>query len=157
MTNRVADLTQQKATRIAGFLYLAIIIAGIFAEFIVRSSLILPGDATATANNIMSSEGLFRVGIASDLIMIMCDVALAMVFYVLFKPVSHALALLAAFFRLAQATVLGINLLNLFMVLRLLGGADYMTVFGADQLHALMMPFLDAHSTGYAMAWYFLA
>jgi hypothetical protein len=157
MTNRVADLTQQKAARVAGFLYLAIILAGIFAEFIVRSSLILPGDATATANNIMASEGLFRVGIASDFIMILCDVALAMVFYVLFKPVSHALALLAAFFRLAQATVLGINLLNLFLVLRILSGTDHSTVFSAEQLHALAMPFLDAHSTGYAIGLVFFA
>ena len=151
MTNSITDISQQKAARVAGFLYLVIIIAGIFAEFIVRSSLILPGDATATANNIMASEGLFRVGIASDLIMIMCDVALALFFYVLFKPVSNALALLAAFFRLAQAATLGVNLLNLFFVLRLQSGADYLTAFSEDQLHALMLPFLDAHSIGYSI------
>ncbi len=89
----------KKTARVAGFLYLTIIIAGIFAEFFVRQSLIVPGDATATANNIMASEGLFRIGIASDLIMIMCDVALALAFYALLKPVSNSLSLLAAFFR----------------------------------------------------------
>jgi hypothetical protein len=111
----------------------------------------VPGDATATANNIMASEGLFRVGIAGDLIMIMCDVALALIFYVLLKPVSNSLALLAAFFRLAQAATLGINLLNLLIVLQLLSGAGYLTVFGTDQLHALVMLFLDAHSIGYSI------
>jgi hypothetical protein len=79
------------------FAYLIIIIAGIFAEFFVRQSLIVPGDATATADNIMASESLFRLSIAGDLIMIMCDVALALVFYVLLKPVSNSLSLLAAF------------------------------------------------------------
>lgn len=140
-----------KTARIAGGLYLIIIIAGIFAEFFVRQSLIVPGDATTTASNIMASEGLFRAGIAGDLIMIMSDVALALVFYVLLKPVSNSLALLAAFFRLAQATILGINLLNLFFVLQLLSGADYLTVFDADQVQALVLLFLNGHSTGYAI------
>jgi hypothetical protein len=140
-----------KTARFAGFAYLIIIIAGIFAEFFVRQSLIVPGDATATASNIMASEGLFRLGIAGDLIMIMCDVALALIFYVLLKPVSHSLSLLAAFFRLVQAAILGINLLNLFFVLQLLSGADYLTVFGADQLHALVLLFLNGHSIGYSI------
>jgi hypothetical protein len=141
-----------KTARIAGFLYLTIIITGIFAYFVVRGSLIVAGDATATANNILASEGLFRVSIASDLIMIMCDVALALVFYVLLKPVSHALALLAAFFRLAQAASLGINLLNLFFALQLFGAADYLAVVDVNQLYAQAMLFLDAHGTGYAIA-----
>ena len=151
MTSRIADLSQQKAAKIAGFLYLVIIIAGIFAEFFVRSSLIVAGDATATANNIAASEGLFRAGIAADMVMIMCDVAVALLFYVLFKPVSKSLALLAAFFRLAQAAVLGINLLNLFFVLQLLGGAGYLAVFGLDQLQAFVLLFLGAHSIGYSI------
>jgi hypothetical protein len=132
-------------------LYLIIIVTGIFAEFLVRQSLKVPGDATATAANIMASEGLFRLGIAGDLIMIMSDIALALAFYILLKPVSNALSLLAAFFRLGQAAILGINLLNLFFVLQLLSGADYLTVFGADQLQALVLLFLNGHSLGYAI------
>ncbi len=76
---------------------------------------------------------------------------MALVFYVLFKPVSNALALLAAFFRLAQAAILGLNLLNLFFVLQLLSGADYLTAIGADQLHAQALLYLNAHSTGYSL------
>jgi hypothetical protein len=151
VTNRIINASSHQTARVAGVLYLIIIIAGIFAEFFVRQSLIVPGDAAATANNIMASEGLFRAGIAGDLIMIMSDVALALVFYVLLKPVSNSLALLAAFFRLAQAAILGINLLNLFFVLQLLSGADYLAGFGANQLHALVMLFLNGHSIGYAI------
>jgi hypothetical protein len=151
MEEDIDNRPQRKLARVAGLLYLIIIIAGIFAEFIVRQSLIVPGDATATANNIMASEMLFRAGIAADLLMIMADVALALVFYILFKPVSNGLALLAAFFRLAQATILGINLLNLFFALGILSGADFLTVFGADQLHAFSMLFLNAHNIGYSI------
>jgi len=149
--NRVGEPSLRKLARVAGLLYLVIIIAGMFGEFFVRQSLIVPGDAAATANNIMASEMLFRAGIVADLVMIMADVALALIFYLLFKPVSNGLALLAAFFRLAQAVVLGINLLNLFFALGLLSGADYLAVFGADQLDALSMLFLNAHSVGYSL------
>lgn len=141
-----------KTARIAGMLYLTIILSGIFAQFFVRGSLIVPGDAAATANNIVASESLFRIGIAADLIMILCDVALAGFFYVLLKPVDNGLALLAAFFRLVQAAILGMNLLNLFLALQLVDVAGNLTVFGADQMYAQAMLYLDAHSTGYSLA-----
>lgn len=141
----------KKTARFAGILYLVIIISGIFAEFFVRQNLVVPGDATTTAHNIMASEGLFRLGIAGDLIMIMSDIALALVFYVLLKPVSNALSLLAAFFRLVQATILGINLLNLFFVLQLLSGEDFGATFSAVQLHSLALMFLNGHGIGYSI------
>jgi hypothetical protein len=151
LTDRRLDASPQKVARIAGTLYLAIIIAGIFAEFFVRSSLIVSGDAAATANNINAAEQLFRFGFASDLIMILCDVALALVFYVLLKPVSNSLALLAAFFRLVQATILGINLLNLSLGLQLVGGAGDLAAVGSDQTQALGLLYLEAHGIGYSI------
>lgn len=142
----------RKTARIAGVLYLVIIMAGLFAEMAVRSNLIVAGDAAATAENIMDSEGLFRLGFIGDLAMIMADVAIALLFYVLLKPVSNVLALLAAFFRLAQAAALGINLLNMFFALQLLGGADYLGTLSTDQSNALALMFLDTHAAGYRLA-----
>jgi len=69
-TARIAGLSQRKAARVAGVLYLIVIVAGVSAEFFVRQRLIVPGNATATANNIMANELLFRLGFVSDLIMI---------------------------------------------------------------------------------------
>jgi len=149
VANRITEISTRKAARVAGLGYLIIIIAGIFAEFFVRANLIVPGDAATTANNIMASAWLFRIGIASDLIMLMCDVVLALALYVLLIPVNRSLALLAAFFRLVHAAIYGINLLNLFFVLKLLSGAGYLTVFETDQLHALVLLFLSGHGTGY--------
>jgi len=149
-TNINASL--RNTARIAGVLYLVIIIAGLFAEMAVRSNLIVAGDAAATAENIMTSVGLFRMGFVSDLAMIMADVAIALLFYALLKPVSNVLALMAAFFRLAQAAALGINLLNMFFALQLLGGADYLGTLSADQSNALALMFLDAHAAGYRLA-----
>ena len=151
MTFPISNLPSRRLARIAGILYLLIIISGIFAEFFVRSGLIVVGNAAETASKIMASESIFRIGIAGDFIMIICDVALALVFYILFKPVDKILSLLAAFFRLIQAAILGMNLLNLFSVLQILSGAAYLTVFPADQLQAEMMFFLNAHQSGYAI------
>ncbi|MFP4436507.1 MAG: DUF4386 domain-containing protein [Chloroflexaceae bacterium] len=151
MTERIVNPSQLQMARIAGVLYLTIIISGIFAEFFVRQSLVVSGDAATTAGNITASAGLFRMGIAGDLIMIMNDVALALIFCILLKPVSNTLDLLAVFFRLAQATTLEINLLNLFFVLQLLNGADYLAALNPEQVHALVLLLLNAHSTGYAI------
>jgi len=142
----------RKTSRLTGVLYLIIIATGMFAEFFVRANLIVPGDASATTNNIIASESLFRLNIFADLIMIVCDVGLAILFYLLLKPVSKPLALLASFFRLAQATSLGVNLLNMFFVLQLISGANYLAVLESNQLQAFVMMFLESHSTGYTLA-----
>lgn len=141
----------QKTARLAGVLYLLIFAGGIFAQFVVRQSLIVPDDAVTTANNIVVAEAFFRLGIGGDLLMLLSDVALAVVFYVLLRPVSNALALLAAVFRLTQAAVIGSSLVNLFYALNLLHSADLVTVVGAEQL----MLFLDAHAIGYSVAMIF--
>lgn len=135
--------------RVAGVLYLIIIVFGVFGEAFVRSSLIAPGDATATAGNIIASERLFRVGFLADSIMFLSDVALAVLLYILLKPVGKTLALVAMFFRLTQAAVLGLNLLNYYAAVLLLNGAGYASAFEADQLHSLSYFFLELHGHGY--------
>ncbi|BBO91484.1 DUF4386 domain-containing protein [Desulfosarcina ovata] len=135
--------------RIAGLLYLIIIVFGIFSEVFVRGSLIVTGDAAATVTNILASEWMFRIGFAADAIMLLSDVAIAVLFYVLLKPVSRLLSLAAAAFRMTQAAVLGINLLNYYAALLLLNDSGSTAAFETDQLHALVMLFLDMHRHGY--------
>jgi len=136
--------------RIAGVLYLLIIFFGIFSEVFIRSQLIVEGNATATATNVLASEGLFKFAFIADSIMLLSDVAIAVFFYVLLKPVSTTLALLAAVFRLTQASVLGVNLLNYYVALLLIKGEGYIsTFFEAEQLQTMALFFLDIHSHGY--------
>ena len=98
--------------RAAGLAYVIIRVAGIYAEFVVRSGLIVRGDAAATAACIARSELLFRSGIASEFVMLACDVVVAVTLYMVFESVSRTLSLLAAFLRLAHAAVVGSNLIN---------------------------------------------
>jgi len=156
-TARSADISQRKAAIVAGVVVLIMFIAGIIAEFLSRRSLVVPGDAATTVNNIMANEMLFRTGIGSYLIILILDVVLAWAFYVFLKQVNKSLSLLAAWFRLVYTAVFGIALLNLVTVLPLLSGADYLAVFETDQLHAQVMLSLNAFSDGWAIGYVFFS
>jgi len=135
----------KKTARIAGALILIMSPFALFGMIYVPSTLIVPGDAATTANNIMASEGLFRLGLVSASVTFLIEIVLVVMLYVLLKPVSKTLSLVAAFFRLAMTVIQGVNLLNHFTALLLLSGADYLTVFKPDQLHALVLLFLNVH------------
>jgi len=151
MTDQLTGPSPMVHARVAGLGYLIIIATGIFAEFFVRSSLIVPGDAAATASAITASESLFRAGIASELVMLVCDVVVALALYVIFERVSRSLALLAAFFRLAHAAIVAVNLLNMYVPLLLLGDPVHLAALEGAQLQALALVFLAAQSYGYVI------
>ncbi len=149
MTDRSVETSPQRYARMAGGLYLVIIVFGIWSEVFVRASLIVPGDAAATAGNIVAAEGLFRASFAADSIMALCDVALAVLLYVLLRPVNGTLALVAAALRLTQTAVIAVNLLHHYAALMLLNGADYSAAFPPQQLNALVALALEVHAHGY--------
>ena len=101
----------KKTARFAGLLYLIMAITGIFGQY-VRSTLIIYGDATATASNILTSEWLFRIGFMSDLTMITVYFLTACVLYMLLESVNKNIALLFVLFTLGSVSVLFINALN---------------------------------------------
>ncbi len=148
VTDRL-EPAQHTAAKVAGFLYLFLMVTGIFAEFYARSPLIVPGDAVQTAKNIVASERLFRIGIASDLITFAGGVALVLALYVVLKPINRNVALLAAFWRLAECSILAVITLNDFAALRLLSGADYLRAFDTQQLQALARLFVGVQADGY--------
>lgn len=134
--------------RFAGLLYLLIAVFGGFAFFAGYESLIVKGDAAVTSNNILDSELMFRVGILGDSFTFLGEIVLTILLYKLFKPVGKTWSQIAAFSRLAMTTMIGMNVLNKLLVLQLLSGADYLTVFQPVQLQALAMLFLNAYGYG---------
>jgi hypothetical protein len=135
----------KKTARLAGALILVTAVFAPFSMVYLPSVLIVPGNAATTAQNILASEGLFRAGIASDSVVFLTEIVLTVVLYVLLKPVSKTLALVAAFARLAMTIIQGVNLINHFTVLLLLSNAGYLTVFEPSQLYALALLFLNVH------------
>lgn len=149
MADRDIETSPQLYARIGGVLYLFIIVAGFFGEVSVRSKLIVSGDAAATAANIAGHELLFRIGGAGELLMLACDIALAMIFYVLLRPVNKNLSLLTAFFRLIFAAIYGINGLAHFAAVILLGSASILKDFNPQQIQELAYFSLRLHRYGY--------
>jgi hypothetical protein len=147
----------QRYAKLAGALYLLIAILSGFVHFYVPGELIVSGDAATTANTIMASEGLFRMSIGGELVILLSEIVLSVLLYVLFRPVNNTLSLIAMVSRLAMTTIHGVNLLSSFIVLLLLSGATYVTVFAPNQLHALVVLFLDAYAYGFTIGIVFLA
>jgi len=152
MLGRIAGLSQRKAARVAGVLYLLLIIFGIFAELVIRSKLIVAGDAAATASNILASPGLWRIGFASDILMILSFLLLPLAFYLLFKPVGKRLASLVVIFVAVSVPLMLVNMLLYYAPLHILSGVDYLAVFSTDQLNALAMSSLTMYTTGVSLA-----
>jgi len=137
MATSTIDEQQRKAARVAGFAYLFSMVVVVLANFGIHERLIVEGSAAETARNIMAHERLFRVSIALDLTYCAGVVVLLTALYVVLRPVSRGLALLAAFSRLVYALMWVLMTLNLLDALRLLSGAEYLRVFEADRLQAL--------------------
>ncbi|WP_218185119.1 DUF4386 domain-containing protein [Methanogenium cariaci] len=151
MTNPAAGISLREAAIIAGFGLLIMTIVYLFADYFVLRSLIVPGDAAATANNIMANEERFRMAVCSIIIVIILDLLVAWALYVLLMPVNQSLSLLMAWFRLVYAMIFAFSLIFLVMVLLLLSGADYLTVFETDQLHAQVMFSLNMFRESWAI------
>lgn len=148
----LAATSPDRVARLAGLLYLLVIAFGMFAELFVGLRLVVPGDVTETANNIVASESLFRLGFVSGLLHHTCFLLVILVLFKLFRPVDHNFASLMLVFGLASVPIMMANMLNQFAALVLLGDADYLTAFTGDQREALVMVFLDLHSHGYYVA-----
>jgi hypothetical protein len=137
------DLPQRRAARVAGFMYLFLVATAGLAEFWVRGDIVVPDDAEATVVNIAGDERMFRLGIAVDLVAAPGNVLLAVALYVLLRPVHPHLALVAALWRVGEATILGVITLMSFVTLELLDDAVAPP--------ALAGAFIGAHADGYAV------
>ena len=148
LTNRTAEASPLVYARVAGFVYMLIIIIGVFNGIFIDFKLIVSGNDAATANNIMANGLLFRTGIASILILYASVVVLSLALYVILKTVNKNLALLAMLLRLGEAILGGATVLISFIVVLLLNGKGYSTVFETEQLQALAGLFLDVRTAG---------
>jgi hypothetical protein len=145
------DAIQRRWARVVGFSYVFALLPSVFAEFYVSGRLV-SDNAIVTAQNIIAHERLFRLGIASNLLVFAADVVLVTALYVVLEKVNRRLALLATFFRLIETTILFVAVLNDFYVLRLLSGASYLTTVNSDELAALARVSIGAHGSAYGVA-----
>lgn len=156
MTGPEINAEQRSAARVVGIVYLIAMATSMFAEFYCRGSLIVRGDAVQTAFNIAASERLFRLGSIIHLLTFASDAIMAVALYVVLRPVSRNLALLGAFWRLADCAILAVSVLNDFVALRFLGKAAYLQAFEPAQLQVLARVFIGVGAAGNQIGFIFL-
>ena len=133
--------------RRAGALYFLFLIVGLL-DMYGFSNFLVPGDATATAHNIIAGEGTYRIGILTDFVALVLFIPLVVTLYNLFDGVSRWHAILMVVLVAVGVTIGLVNLLNKIAPLMLLRGAAYASVFTRPQLEALALGFLSLNSTG---------
>ena len=152
MTTHSAEMSPLVRARVAGALYL---VSNIFAPFTLLylpSLFIVRGDAAATANHILASESLFRLGIVGNLFTFIANIFLALALYQLLKVVNKNMASLMVILFLLGIPIAMLNEVAQLAVLRLLSGAGYLKAYPIDQLQALAYLLLGLHDQGLLMA-----
>lgn len=141
-------MSNKKTARIAGLVYLGVVLTGMFSLAYVPSKLIIWDNAAATVQNIKNSTQLFKFGIAAGLLCYVCFLLLPLVLYRLFKPVHSTLAKLMVILAVVSVPISFINMQQKFAVLSLVNGEDYLHVWDAGQIQAQVMFYLNQYDKG---------
>jgi Domain of unknown function (DUF4386) len=138
----------KKTARIAGAIYLSMVITGPFSLIYVPSKLIVHGDATATANNFLGHQTMFSFAILTELLGSVIFICLGIALYRLLSGVNKTAAGLMVAFVLVSATVGFFNTLNNIAAMSLFRGSDFLSVVDTVQRQALGMLFVRLHGQG---------
>lgn len=150
MRNREpVSASQQQAARIAGISCLISFAVVVWANFGVFGRLVVRGNAIQTAQNILAHERLFRLGIVGNAAYCAGVIVLLTALYIIQRPLSSTLALLAAFGRLVQAFTWIVATVNLFTALRLLRDESYVSALGQEQVSVLARLYLSGFDAYY--------
>jgi len=149
MTITKIDNSQRTAAKIAGWSGLLTFAIVVFGNYVLLNPLTVPGNAAATAQNIVAHQTQLRIAIVCFLTYSLGVVVLLTALYVVLKPVNPGLALVGALSRLVFALLWLLSPLNLLSALRLLSNANYLQVFEPDRLQALAKLHLGASFDDY--------
>ena len=138
----------KKAARIAGAIYLSMVVTGPFSLIYVPSKLIVRGNAAVTADNILAHQTMFNLAILADLVGQVIFICLAIALYRLLSSVNKTWAGLMVALVLVSAAVGFFNTLNNIAAQILFRGADFLAVFDKPQRDALGMLFIRLHTQG---------
>jgi hypothetical protein len=147
MVHSTMAIPPKTYARIAGILYLIIAVVGGFSILYVPSVILAPGDAAKTAANLLANQGLFGLGVLADIVVMTTEIVLSAMLFVLFKPTSPTLSMIAMVSRLTMVLVMAINLLIYITPMLLLRDVDQGGL-GIDQRQAAAQVLFEAHRYG---------
>jgi hypothetical protein len=134
--------------RLAGLLYLIVVLTGIFSLAYVPSQLNVSGDTAATLANILASERLFRWGIASFLVEQVAFILLPLALFQLLSPVNRTAAILMVVLALVGVPLALVSLSYRLDVLTLIADPGFNSATTGPVMRTLAMHSLDAWRNG---------
>jgi hypothetical protein len=156
-TAAATEPSLDRYARLAGLLYLAIIVTSILSLFLVEARLVVDGDWATTTQRIAADQTLFRAGLVYDMVMFASVIALAWALFVMLRGVDRNRALLALLWRMAEAVVGAVTVLLGVLVALLVDSQDARAAFEPAQLHALVDVLLTARAIGFDVVVFFLS
>lgn len=136
--------SRNATARLAGALYLILVIFGIFNLMYVPSRLIVWEDPVQTLENIQQGESLFRLGIVAGILSYLAFLFLSLALYQLLHPVNKIYARIMVILVLVSIPLSMVNILHKFTVLGLLeAGQGAMGGMLSDQVMFYLKAFND--------------
>ncbi|WP_040786734.1 DUF4386 domain-containing protein [Massilia niastensis] len=144
------------AARLGGAFYLAVIVLGLFGEAVVRGRVVVSGDAAATAQRLSESVFLWRLGVAGELLLLLCAAGVTVAWYLLFRVVNRELAVFMAFLGLLSIAVESVGAFHLQSALTPLSSAAFAGVQdpGAAQAQAYLAVVAHGQTFGIALIFF---
>jgi hypothetical protein len=107
-------MSPRRLARVTGVMYVVLVGLGLMGPLTLET-LLVPGDAGATAANLADSSTAFTLSLGAWVVIVAVDVAISVTLFLLLAPVSRGLSILAAAFRLVYSTALAALLVHLFL------------------------------------------
>jgi|SRR5450830_85191 len=152
MTMKSVENNPQFYARLWGALYLLVIVFGAFAEGFVTDKLIVAGNVAASAQNILAQPGLWNLGIAADLLVVVLAIPQLWIEYLFLSKVHKSLMLLSLLLGAASLAVEAVSKVFLLVILPMLKSPDYLTAFDAHQMQVLANLALKSHNVSFNIA-----
>jgi Domain of unknown function (DUF4386) len=142
------EFSNKKVARIAGLLYLGVVITGIFTLMYVPNKLIVSNNSLLTYKNIISSQQLFRLGIIGGILCYTFFLFLPLALYKLFKPVNEYYALIMVLLALLSVPIFFLNVQNEFTILSLINNTNNRFALSEEQLQSQIILHLVQYDNG---------
>jgi hypothetical protein len=145
-------MSSRSLARLAGLLYLVVAITGGFAQLVARGSVLVPGDAAATAGNIRANAGMVQLGFAADAVNVVAFIILALLLHAILSPTSPGLSRTFTTLAVVAAGIMGLDLANHAAALVVATDPSFAARMGADAADSVAALFLNVHQYGYLAA-----
>lgn len=141
-------MSTDRTARVAGLLYVLVVLTGMFVLLYAPGRLFVPGDATATADRILNHQSLYRSWTAMELVSEFLFIAVVLVLHRLLKQVNSVHAGLMVLLVLLSAPLALLSVSYHVATLALLRGGEFLKVFDKPARDALALLLLNLDNLG---------